>query len=44
MFIGKEGGLEGHFSVPHNLTGLPALSDTIQDKFAAFAILQLRGT
>lgn len=26
MFTGEEGGQEGHFSVPHNLTGLPALS------------------
>ena len=26
VFTGDEGGQEGHFSVPHNLTGLPALS------------------
>ena len=26
VFTGEEGGQEGHFSVPHNLTGLPALS------------------
>ena len=36
VFTGNKGGQEGHFSMPHNLTGLPALS--VQAGFGAHGL------